>query len=267
MFGLKIILSNKGRTTVTSIRSWLGIIWIYFWIGFGVIITCILGWLVPQKWVICFWNKCMLPVALWGLKVFGGIGIEVRGQQYINQDKAIYACKHESALETYTMTSIITRGVMILKKELTYIPLFGWAQWLYGLIPVDRGAGAKAMKKMLAAAQKRVDQNRPIIIFPEGHRMKPGTTQKYKPGFLFLAQNLNLPIIPVALNTGMFWPRSSTHHLQGKVIIEFMEPMTAGKDKNAFIEELQKRIEQKCDELNQETVKNYPATAINLAKK
>lgn len=252
---------------MTFVRSWLGTIWIYFWIAIAVITIVLVGPFIPQKWLISIPNNFYLPIALWGLRVFGGISIEIRGRQYINQDKAIYACKHESALETYVMTSIIKRGVMILKKELTYIPLFGWAQWLYGLIPVDRGAGAKAMKKMLAAAQKRVDQNRPIIIFPEGHRMKPGTTQKYKPGFLFMAQNLNLPIIPVALNTGMFWPRSSTKHLQGKVIIEFMEPMTAGKDKNAFIEELQRRIEQKCDELNEETVKNYPATAINLAKK
>ncbi len=248
------------------IRSWLGSLWIYFWIAFGVILTCVLGWFIPQKWVIYYWNRFQLPVALWGLKVFGGICIEVRGKQYINQNKALYACKHESALETYVMSTIIVRGVMILKKELTYIPFFGWAQWLYGLIPVDRGAGAKAMKKMLAMAKKRVEQKRPIIIFPEGHRMKPGTTQKYKPGFLFMAQNLDLPIIPVALNSGLFWPRNSIKHFPGKVIIEFMEPMTAGKDKNAFIEELQRKIEQKCDELNAETIKNYPYTKVNLTK-
>ena len=247
------------------IRSWLGTIWIYFWIGFGVVATCVFGWFVPQKWVVFFWNRLLLRIALWGLRVFGGIEIEVRGRQYIDQERAVYASKHESALETYAMTTIITRGVMILKKELTYIPFFGWAQWLYGLIPVDRGAGARAMKKMLAAAKKRVEEKRPIIIFPEGHRMKPGTTQKYKPGFLFMAQNLKLPAIPVALNTGMFWPRSSTRHFPGKVIVEFMEPMMPGDDKNAFIEELQAKIEAKCAELNAETVKNYPYTAANLA--
>lgn len=246
------------------IRSWLGNLWIYLWIVIGVILSCIFAWFVPQKWTVVYWNKFILPTALWGLKVFGGISIEVRGQQYINQEKAIYACKHESAMETYAMTSIITRGVMILKKELTYIPVFGWAQLLYGLIPVDRGAGASAMKKMLSDAKKRVAEKRPIIIFPEGHRMKPGTTQKYKPGFLFMAQNLSLPVIPVALNTGMFWPRHSAKHFPGKVIVEFMEPMQPSTDKNAFIEELQARIEAKCDELNAETVKNYPYTAVNL---
>lgn len=248
------------------IRSWLGTLWIYFFIAFGVIVTCIFGWFVPQKWVVAYWNRFQLHIALWGLKTLGGISIEVRGRQYLNQERALYACKHESALETYTMTTLVTRGVMILKKELTYIPFFGWAQWLYGLIPVDRSAGARAMKNMLAEAKKRVEQNRPIIIFPEGHRMKPGTTQKYKPGFLFLAQNLKLPVIPVAHNTGMFWPRHSTHHFPGKVIIEFMEPMMPDGDKNAFMAELQNKIEAKCAELNAETLEHYPYTAVNLAK-
>lgn len=248
------------------IRSLSGNVWLYACIVFGVIFCCIFGWFMPQRWIINFWNKFLLPIALWGLRVFGGISVEVRGRQYLNQERAVYACKHESAMETYTLTTIITKGVMILKKELTYIPLFGWAAWMYGLIAVDRSAGAKAMKNMLASARKKVEEGRPIIIFPEGHRMQPGMTQKYKPGFLFMAQNLNLPVIPVALNTGMFWPRSSAKHFPGKVIIEFMEPMTPGKDKNAFIEELQSKIEAKCAELNAETIKNYPQTEVNLAK-
>lgn len=92
------------------IRSWLGTIWIYFWIGFGVVATCVFGWFVPQKWVVFFWNRLLLRIALWGLRVFGGIEIEVRGRQYIDQERAVYASKHESALETYAMTTIITRG-------------------------------------------------------------------------------------------------------------------------------------------------------------
>lgn len=246
------------------IRSILGNIAIYGVITIAVLLCCVFGWFVPQKWVVFFWNRIMLPMAVWGLRVFGGISIEVRGREYLMQSNAIYACKHQSALETYIITTIITKGVMILKKELTYIPFFGWAQLLYGLIAVDRGAGASAMKKMLASARQRIAQGRPIIIFPEGHRVKPGTSLKYKPGFLFLAQNMKLPVIPVALNTGMFWPRHCFTHLQGKVIVEFMEPMIPGADKNQFIEELQAKIEAKCAELNAETIKNYPATKINF---
>ena len=194
------------------------------------------------------------------------IHYQIIGKENLPNVPSILLSKHQSAWETIFLISVAPKPLsFVLKKELLYIPFFGWAQWLYGLIPVDRGAGARAMKKMLAAAKKRVEEKRPIIIFPEGHRMKPGTTQKYKPGFLFMAQNLKLPVIPVALNTGMFWPRSSTRHFPGKVIVEFMEPMMPGDDKNAFIEELQAKIEAKCAELNAETVKNYPYTAVNLA--
>ena len=247
------------------IRSTLANIGVYGCLFFGCVISSVMG-LFSRKSLIYFWNYFMLPVTMFVLRLTAGIKIEIRGREHIRQEGVIYACKHESALETYTMTTLVTRGVMILKKELTYIPFFGWAQWLYGLIPVDRSAGARAMKNMLAAAKKRVEQNRPIIIFPEGHRMKPGTTQKYKPGFLFLAQNLKLPVIPVAHNTGMFWPRHSTHHFPGKVIIEFMEPMMPDGDKNAFTAELQNKIEAKCAELNAETLEHYPYTAVNLAK-
>ena len=122
------------------------------------------------------------------------------------------------------------------------------------------------MKNMLKAAKNRVDDKRPIIIFPEGTRVKPGTINGYKPGLLFIAQNLNVPVIPVALNTGLFWQKNSFLRHPGKVIIEFMEPMPTDLDKKDFMAELQKRIENKCAELNAETIKNYPQAAKLLVK-
>lgn len=244
------------------IRSLLGNIWIYGVIAFGVIFSSVFGWFWPQRWHMYWWNHMMLPTIIWGMRVFGGLKVEFRGLQYLS-DNAVYACKHESAWETYVLTSVVDKATMILKKELTYIPFFGWSAALYGLIPVDRSAGASAMKKMLVAAKKKVVEGRPIIIFPEGHRVPAGTCQKYKPGFLFLAQNLDMPIIPVALNSGMFWPRSSFKHIPGKIIVEFMPPMHIEGDKNKFIDEVQKRIEDKCAELNQEAMHNYPACKVN----
>ncbi len=244
------------------IRSLLGNIWTYGVIGFSVIVCCTIGWFMPQKWHWHWWCNKMLPTVLWGLRVFGGLSVEFRGLENI-QDGAIYASKHQSAWETYALPTVVKKCTMILKKELTYIPLFGWAQALYGMIPVDRSAGASAMKKMLVSAKKEVEKGRPIVIFPEGHRVKAGTCLKYKPGFLFLAQSLKMPVVPVALNSGMFWPRSSFSHLSGKIIVEFMPAMTVEGDKNEFIERLQKCIEDKCEELNQETIKNYPETKAN----
>lgn len=246
------------------IRSLLSNIWTYGMIAFGVLFCSVFGWFMPRKWHMYWWNHMILPVVLWGMRVFGGLSVEFRGLQNLS-DKVVYASKHESAWETYILTTVLDKATMVLKKELTYIPFFGWVAAMYGLVAVDRSAGARAMKKMLSDAQKMVATGRPIVIFPEGHRMPAGTSQKYKPGFLFLAQNLDMPIVPVALNSGMFWPRSSFTHIPGKIIVEFMEPMQVHGDKNEFMAELQKRIEDKCSELNEEAMRDYPACRVNFA--
>ena len=122
------------------------------------------------------------------------------------------------------------------------------------------------MKNLLKEAKIRLAAKRPIMIFPEGTRVKPGTVSGYKPGLLFIAQNLKVPVVPVALNTGLFWQKNSFLRHPGKVIIEFMEPMPNNLDKKDFMDELQKRIENKCAELNAESVKNYPHIANLLVK-
>ena len=147
------------------------------------------------------------------------------------------------------LTNYLKSAVFILKKELTYIPLFGWAQYFYGMIPINRSAGSKAMKDMLTAARNRINLGRPIIIFPEGTRKAPREEPNYKPGVALLYNHLNVPVIPFATNTAYFWKKSSFLRFPGKVIFEFMEPMPTGMDKNEFMIELQNRIETKCKEL------------------
>lgn len=232
----------------------------------GCIINSIIGVFSPKA-TIKVWNYVFIPFFSKALKYVAGIEIEIRGQQYISQENVIYASKHESAMETYCLSNYLKTSSFILKKELTYIPIFGWAQYFYGMIPVDRSAGSSAMKKMLRCAKERLQQKRPIVIFPEGTRMKPGAEPQYKPGVMLLYQNLNVPVIPVALNTGLFWPKKSFLRQPGKVIIEFMEPMPVGMDKQTFMSELQNRIESKCAELNAETIKNYPQTKSAMFKK
>ena len=247
-------------------RSLLGNIWVYGWIVIGVIVCGIIGWFLPTKWHINWWNHIILPKILWGMKVFGGLDVEFRGLENLD-DGAIYACKHQSAWETYVLTTVLDNATMILKKELMRIPFFGWAAKMYGLIPVDRAAGASAMKKMLTSAQKIVKTGRPLVIFPEGHRVAAGTLLKYKPGFLFLAQNLNMPVVPVALNSGMFWPRSSFKHIPGKIVVEFLPAMKMEGDKNEFLQRVQDCIEEKCYELNQEAMRDFPASKVNYKGK
>lgn len=248
------------------IRSTLANIGVYGTITIGCIITSIVG-LVSPKFTVKLWNYVFMPTSMFFLRIFGGIKIEVRGRENIRQEGVIYASKHESALETYCLSTIITKGVFILKKELTYIPIFGWAQYFYGMIPVNRAAGGSAMKMMLKEAKDRMKKKRPIIIFPEGTRCRPGTTKGYKPGLMFIADQLKVPVIPMALNTGFFWARNSFLRYPGTVIIEFMEPMPEIADKKEFMAELEKRIETKCAELNEETLRKYPYTKVNAGPK
>ena len=212
--------------------------------------VCIIVGLFSRKAMINLWDK-YLHKAIWGIMLkLCGISIEVRGKEFI-QPNVIFASKHESAFETYAYTDIIPHSVFVLKKELTYIPLFGWGQALYGMIPVDRGGGAKAMKGMLKEAKKRVADGRSIIIFPEGTRCKHGQVKGYISGIVFLAEGLDMPIVPVALNSDLVWSKASFIRKPGKVVFQFLPPMNI-KDfagKKEFMAELQNRIETACAEL------------------
>lgn len=244
------------------IRSTLANIFVYGCLLFGCVVSSLMG-LISRKSTIYFWNYFMIPVTMFFLRLFAGLKIEIRGKQYLKQEGVIYASKHESALETYCMSLFIKKAVFILKKELTYIPFFGWAQHFYGMIPVNRAAGGSAMKGMMKEAKDRMSKGRPIIIFPEGTRCKPGTTKGYKPGLLFIAEQLDVPVVPVALNTGLFWAKNSFLRYPGTAVIEFMEPIKAGSDKKAFMSELENRIEAKCAALNREALEKYPYTKVN----
>jgi len=241
------------------IRSLFANLFFYSTLAIGCIFCPVVA-LLPKRCTLFYWDKIMMPIALFFVKIFAGLKLEYRGKEYIAKSPVLYACKHESALETYAFTQAIPTLSYVLKKELTYIPLFGWAQYFYGMIPVDRKGGASAMKNMLKEVKKRIKDNRPVVIFPEGTRCKPGTTKGYKSGFLFVAENLNLKVIPVAVNTGLFWSKNSFLRYSGTAIFEFMEPMEINKDtdKKEFMKELEARIEAKCNELNKEAIEKYP---------
>lgn len=238
------------------LRSLLFNVLFYTTLALGCVIGSIVG-VFSKKATIPMWNFFLMPICCSYLKICG-IKIEIRGREHLKQEGVIYAAKHQSAIETYCLSSYITKATFILKKELTYIPIFGWAQHFYGMIAVDRTAGGATLKKLLKEAKDRMKKGRPIIIFPEGTRTKPGLTTQYKPGLVFLYQNLNVPVVPVALNTGLFWAKNSFLRYPGTIIIEFMEAMPLGLDKKVFMEELQQRIENKCAELNAESAKKFP---------
>lgn len=240
------------------VRSLIFNILAYSIILFGCIVTCLVGFFVPKKWIWAWWNDGLLVISRKLLKFICGLEIEIRGKEHIENRVAIYASKHQSAMETYYLTSYIKKATYIFKKELTHIPFFGWAIWFYGSVPVNRKGGSAAMKEMLSHAKRLLKIGCSIIIFPEGTRTKPGAKTEYKSGVAFLYQNTDVDIIPVAINSGFFWRKNSFLRYPGKIIFEFLGPMPKGLDKKEFMVCLQKCIEDKCAELNAETLKNYP---------
>ena len=124
-----------------------------------------------------------------------------------------------------------------------WIPFMGWYSKLSGMIVIDRGGHATALRKMMADARDRLDDGRQLVIFPEGHRQDPGATPDYKPGIAALYRDLDMPCIPVATNSGVHWPAHGFLRKPGVVVYEYLEPIPAGLKRADFMALLEERIE------------------------
>ena len=170
-----------------------------------------------------------------------GLRVEIRGRPPTGA--AIVAAKHQSAWDTLIWHVLFAHPAMVMKKELLAIPLYGWYCRKSEMIPVDRAGGRRALKKMLVAADEAVRERRPIIIFPEGTRTAPGERREYQAGVVALYRHLGIPAVPVAVNSGLFWPRRGFLRRPGTIVLEFLEPIAPGLDRHAFMAELERRIE------------------------
>jgi 1-acyl-sn-glycerol-3-phosphate acyltransferase len=186
-------------------------------------------------WLARSWSRA----SLWGLKVFAGIGFEIRGAA--PRGPVLVASKHMSMWDTLGLYLALESPAVVLKRSLLYIPFYGWFLWKAAAIPIDRGAGAGALRKMQAAAQKVLAAGRPILIFPEGTRKKPGAAPDYKPGVAGLYTMLDVACVPVALNSGVYW--TGFRKLPGTIVLEFLEPIPTGLKRAAFMALLEERIE------------------------
>jgi 1-acyl-sn-glycerol-3-phosphate acyltransferase len=183
--------------------------------------------------------------SLWLLRVICGTKVAWRGTENIPAGACIVACKHQSAWDTFALYAVLKDPIYILKRELMWIPLFGWYMRKAGLIAIDRSAGMAALARMTARAQKALSGTRPrqLVIFPEGTRRAPGAPPSYKPGIVHLYARTGVVCVPAALNSGLFWPRRSLRRLPGTIVVEFLDPIPAGLDKKLFFDRLQGAIE------------------------
>jgi 1-acyl-sn-glycerol-3-phosphate acyltransferase len=211
----------------------------------NLVLFLVLGsWLMffPRPWAMVGLQS-WASTSLWLLRVIVGTGMEVRGRQHLPTGAALVAGKHQSFWETFAILPLLADPAMVLKRELTWIPLFGWFALKFRMIAVERTAGAAALKKLVARARREVAAGRQIVIMPEGTRRAPDDPPDYKPGAAALYTALDVPCVPFALNAGLYWPRRKFLRYPGTIIIEFLPSIPPGLSRREFQPRLEAAIE------------------------
>jgi len=179
----------------------------------------------------------------WLLWAVCNVRVEYRGVEKIPIGPLLVASKHQSMWETFGLLRFFDQPLYILKRELTRIPFFGWYVLKAGMISVNRSAGGRALLKMVRQASKEVRQGRQLIIFPEGTRRPVGAPPQYKPGVAQLYASCQVSCLPVALNSGLFWPRRTFLRYPGTLIVEFLDPLPPGLARDEFLSRISAAIE------------------------
>ncbi len=185
----------------------------------------------------------------WVMRRLVGIRFEARGTDNLPQGPCVIAAKHQSAWDTFAFYLLLEDPVYVMKIELMRLPVWGWYARKAGMVGVDRKAGAAALKRMVRDAGAALDEGRQVIVFPEGTRTAPGARRPYHPGIAALAAARDVPIIPVAINSGLFWARHSVVKRPGTIVMHILEPMPRGLPRKAFMAELESRIETATERL------------------
>lgn len=185
----------------------------------------------------------------WLLRVIAGIRAEFHGLENIPEGPLLIAAKHQSAWETFALLPLFSDPAFILKKELMRIPVFGWFAARARMIPIDRKAGASALKEMTQRARADLAEGRQILIFPEGTRRAPGAPPAYKLGVTHLYSSLKAPCLPIALNSGLYWPRRAFLRRPGTIRVDILPPIPPGLGRAAFLARLEGDIETASDRL------------------
>lgn len=211
------------------------------------LIPAMATFLMPRKGIIRMaqlWGR--LSIGL--LRVVVGTKVEFRGRERIPPGGLLVAAKHQSLFETFALCTCFDDPTFILKRELQFIPVFGWLTIKGRMIPVNRG-GATALTAMNRRAAQEAREGRQIIIFPEGTRRAPGAEPAYRQGVGHLYAALEVPCLPVALNSGLYWPRRHYIRRPGTIVIEFLDLIPAGLPRGEMVDAMVERIETASDRL------------------
>lgn len=209
---------------------------------------------LATQWLARLWGR----TSLWLLRVICGVTLEFRGLENLPQGPALIAPKHQSFLETFALLLHVRDFSYVLKRELMWIPMFGWLLWSAAQVAINRSNGRTALAQVIEASKKLFAQRRNLFIFPEGTRRPIDALAAYKGGVGYIYEANSVPCVPVALNTGLFWPRRKFMRYPGHCVIEFLPAIPPGLSRADFMATLQTRIEGATAALNAEARAQSP---------
>lgn len=229
------------RSLAFNIAFYLSlIVQMLFWTPFYFLAPRHVAWFVPR-----FWARSSLKLQEW----LAGTESRIEGMENLPEGSFILAPKHQSFWDTISFFPYLRDPVYILKRELMWIPFFGWYVAKMRMIPIHRGSRSKALRQALEVAQVRMAENRQLIIYPEGTRRAPGAEPAYKWGIAEIYATLNVPVVPVAHVAGLYWPRRRFLRYPGVIHARFLPAIEPGLEKEAFMERLIRETETACDAL------------------
>ena len=214
-----------------------------FWI-----LVALPTFLMPP-WAFMRIAKAWARSSVWLMRVVCDTKMEVRGLEKIPQGPLIVASKHQSMWETFALLQFFPEPLFILKRELKWIPFFGWYLIKTDMIGVDRGAGGRSLIEMARRAGAEVRRGRQLIIFPEGTRTAVDAPPRYKTGVAQVYVDCGVRCLPVALNSGLFWPRRNFMRYPGTIVVEFLDPLPPGLTRDQFIKQVSTAIDQATNRL------------------
>lgn len=211
---------------------------------------------LPRPWRYFVITRWSVFTIFW-LRVTCGLRWRVSGWEHVPSSPCVIVCKHQSAWETIALQLIFPRQSQVLKREILYLPFFGWGMASLNPIAIDRKAGAKALRHMLSEGKQRILDGWCVLIFPEGTRIPPGQQGRYSSGGAALAVQAGCPVVPVAHNAGVFWSRNSLRKEPGTIEVVVGPPIaTTGRKAADINAEVERWIEARCAELPNHAASN-----------
>lgn len=194
----------------------------------------------------------------WLMEKIVGTTFEIEGLENIPEGACIFAPKHQSFWDTYALLPWQDDPVYILKRELLWIPFFGWYAMKQRMIPVNRGARGKVMIAVMNRTKQEMQSGRQLVIYPEGTRRPPGAEPAYRFGIARIYRDMQVPVVPIAMHPGLFWPRRKSIRYPGHFKVRILPPIMPGLNPDVFFETLTKNLEKASDDLLIETAEANP---------